>query len=161
MTTLHPTARLEYLAADATATAQLAGRRATFRETLLRRARYLDPDDRQLLSLVYELNLPIRHIARMRRVSHGVLCRRITSLRKRLTMPLVVALMDETGFLDDFDRDLALAHWVRRQTLQQLADEHRLPRTDVRRRLQFVRGWFDGRKEGLRLAQRLHHLQNV
>lgn len=131
------------------------------RRMLLERAAFLRPRDLQLAKLAWEYGLPMRTIAELRGVCNGAVSRQLANLERRLTTPLAGALTDPNCTLDDFDRELAIAHHLQRRSVAEVAGEHGVAYQEVRRRLQFVQGWFNGRKDGVRLATGLLRARDV
>lgn len=152
---------LDRLAARQENRQMLADGHSARRRMLLERAAFLRPRDLQLAKLAWEYGLPMRAIAELRGVCNGVVSRQLSNLERRLTTPLAGALTDPGCTLDDFDRELAIAHHLQRRSVAEVAGEHGVPYQEVRRRLQFVQGWFNGRKDGVRLARGLSRAQGV
>ena len=120
------------------------------RGELIARARHLDPADRALLEMHLVRGLPLRRLGELLGTNSGQLSRRIASLRRRLTSPIVVALANAAIPLSEGDRQMALAHFLNRRTIRSLAREFDLTPPIVRKRLNFIRGWAHGRRDGAR-----------
>ena len=144
---------LDRLSHRALPPAALAQRQTEQAERLLHRAQHLEGADRALLHLALEHHLSTREMAALVGVNHGSVIRRLRRLRQRLTDPLVVALTDAACPLAGDDRDLALAYFMRRQPMRAIARQRGLPLRHVRRRIQYVRGWITGRRDGVRLTR--------
>lgn len=155
MPSLYPDEVLDRLSASAVTSASLAQSRDAQFDLLLKRSEHLAPPDRRLLRLAWKHRMTVREIADLVALNHGSVVRRLQRLKHRLCDPLVVALVDPACPLSSLDRELALAHHLRRQSLRNIAASHGLPLLEVRRRLQYVRGWVNGRKEGVRLTRAL------
>src|SRR5690606_4093532 len=152
---------LDRLPARPGGSAALADARAARRKLLLERAAFLKTRDLQLAKLAWEYGLPMRTIAELRGVCNGAVSRQLARLEQRLTTPLAGALTDSGCTLDEFDRELAIAHHLQRRSVAEIAGEHGVTCQEVRRRLQFVQGWFNGRKDGIRTARRLSYAHGV
>ena len=120
------------------------------RHELMARARHLDPEDRALLEMHLVHGLPLRRLGELLGVNSGQLSRRIGSLRRRLTSPVVVALASAAIPLSEADRRMGIAHFLNRRTIRSLAVEFDLTPPIVRKKLNFIRGWAHGRRDGAR-----------
>ncbi len=153
MPSLFPGQVIDRFTPEARPSARAADTRQAHEQVLLRRARHLDEADRRLLRLALKYRLTVREIAPLLGCNHGSVVRRIRRLRERLCDPLVVALLDPSCPLSKLDRELALAHFLRRQPIRSLAREFDLPGIAVRKRLGYVHGWVTGRREGARVTR--------
>ena len=122
---------------------------------LLRRARFLCESDLRLVTLAWAKGATVRDLGHLLGVNHGSVVRRIQRIKRRLGDPLVIAVADAGGPLSALDREIALAHHLRREPLAEVADRLGMPLTQVRRRLHYVRGWVNGRRDGVRVARTL------
>jgi DNA-directed RNA polymerase specialized sigma24 family protein len=112
--------------------------------TLLSRATMLLDEDQMLLELALKNRLTHRQLARLMHVPSGTICRRIRRLTNRLCDPMIVALLDANCPLPPEHRQLAVEHMLHRRSAPELADRHRIPVGQVRRMLEYVRGWHRG-----------------
>ena len=116
--------------------------------TLLRRAKLLPDDEKLLLELSVQRRLSSRQIGQILGVDNGTVSRRVRRIKRKLTDPVAVALCDPTCGLDPALRDLAVAHFLRGASARQLAADAGTTPEAVRRRIEYVRGWVRGRREG-------------
>ena len=114
------------------------------RQRVLDRAKFLLPRDRQMVEAVVSGRLSCGQVAAMQGVSIGTVSRRVKMLANRLCEPLVVALLDARCPLAPDVRQLGIEFFVQGQTAVALADLHRMHRNDVRRFVEFIRGWHRG-----------------
>ena len=114
------------------------------RQRVLDRARFLLPRDRQMVEAVVSGRLSCGQVAAMRGVALATVSRRVKALGNRLCEPLVVALLDERCPLAPDVRQLGIEFFVQGQTTVALADVHRMSRIEVRRFIDFIRGWHRG-----------------
>ena len=122
---------------------------------LMRRAEGLPRRDRLLLELVFRDGLSHREVADVMRIPRGSISRRVRRLLRRVNDPLVVAVGSETCPLPRNLRALALRVYRDRVRLRELAREHDVAVTTLRKRLLFVRAWFDGLRQGPRWLNEL------
>jgi DNA-directed RNA polymerase specialized sigma24 family protein len=111
---------------------------------VLKRSALLLPDDRLLVELVMRNHISYRQLAKIVRQSPGTVWRRMRRLSNRLFSPLVIALTEPTTPLGDEYRQLAIEHFLQGRTLEELAAQHQMTRTQVRRAVAYVRGWHQG-----------------
>ena len=127
-----------------------ADRRAEAEATLRARAAHLDDLDRLLLLHSLDGTLTTRQIGLLTGRSAGNVSRRISRIKLRLHDPIIAALCGPDLPLAEADRRLALDHFLNRHPIADLARRHGLTRPVVRRRLNFVRGWAQGRRDAAR-----------
>ena len=144
---------LERVAHRAARTSDLSAGREAQVAVLLRRARYLAECDLRLVTLAWAKGATVRDLGHLLGKNHGSIVRRIQRIKRRLADPLVIAVADAGGPLSATDREIVLAHHLRREPLADVADRLELPLAQVRRRLNYVRGWAIGRREGVRVAR--------
>jgi DNA-directed RNA polymerase specialized sigma24 family protein len=113
-------------------------------EAVLRRAAYLDDQDRMLLQLVLRGSISRREMGKLVGVPGGTVSRRVARLSRRLHDPIVVALTDPRCPLASEYRQLGVEHFLRGMSVRELADLHEMSPTQVREVLNFVRGWQKG-----------------
>jgi hypothetical protein len=104
----------------------------------------LAPDDRRLLDLALKYRVPHRQIGSALNLPAGTVTRRLKRLLARLHDPLVNALADPNCPLSQEYRQLGLEHFLQGQPTARLADLHQMSPLQVRRILEFVRGWHRG-----------------
>jgi len=111
---------------------------------LLRRAQFLAPRDRLLVEMAFEKQLSHRQIGQLMSIPAGTVTRRLQRICRRLRDPMIVLLMDECCPLPPDQRDLALEHFLNRCPATELSRLHQVPRWEINRRLDYVRGWYRG-----------------
>lgn len=110
-------------------------------EVLLERARWLLPGDRTVIELVLRHGIPHRRISQLVNLPAGTVTRKLHRLARRLTSPLVVALLNERCPLPDPMHRIGVEHFLQGLSLRQLAERHGISRHEVRLILHNVRGW--------------------
>ena len=126
---------------------QLADGEAAARQVLRRRATYLPPAEQALLNMALEGVASRRQMGALMGIPAGTVTRRVRRLAMRLYDPLVVALLEHPGGLRPEYRQLGIEFFLQRRSAEELADLHRLSIVEVRRMIEFIRGWFRGRSE--------------
>jgi hypothetical protein len=121
---------------------------------LLDRARFLLPEDRDLVEASAEQGLTVRELATQTSRSAGQIARRLVSLQRRLTDPRVVTLLHAAETLSSEDREVALGFFVRKQRVADIALSVDLTPAVVRQRLHFIRGWLQGVRDGVHAFRR-------
>lgn len=113
-------------------------------EVLLRRARFLNADDRQLFTFALTTRLSRRRIAELFGQPLATVSRRLKKLNALLTEPHIVQLIDGPCHLEPADRHIAIGFFLQRQTHKQLSEQHDLPAHQVARRIEYFKGWLKG-----------------
>ena len=144
---------IDALAAIAQPPVKVAEARDAHYRTLLRRSIHCDPDDRHLLKLALKHRMSARDIAPLVQLNHGNVVRRLRDLKRRLADPVVVSLVDSGCPLADEEREAALDYFLRGRSIRHIAHRRGIPLREMRRRLQYVRGWLSGRREGVRAVR--------
>ncbi len=139
---------LSALGAAGTATRDLATRRTCHEQALLRRATHLDDGERRLFEAHIIRGLTVRQLAGLLDIHAGSVARRIRSIQRRLVDPNVAAVVDAGGALSLIDRQIAIGHLLRRRPVASIAADVRKTPPIVRQRLQYIRGWLKGRRDG-------------
>ena len=122
-------------------------------DELARRAGFLDDPERMIYLLSLRRHVSLREIARLGGVNPGTVCRRLRSIRRRLEDPIVAALLTPrrpgvaAAPFGEGDRRMAVAHFLNRRAVADLAAEHGLTPPVVRKRLTWVKGWCQGRRD--------------
>lgn len=111
---------------------------------LRRRARFLLPDDRRLIDLLFHERLSQRLIAKAMGLPAWKVCRRVRRVVNALHDPLVVVLLRDGCPLRPEYRQLMLEHLLHFRTIRDLADLHRMSPNTVVQALSYVRGWYRG-----------------
>ena len=141
-------AALSALGAFGTATAELAARRNQHERALVRRATHLDDAERALYEAHAVGGMSARQLAGLLGIHAGSVARRIGSIQRRLTDPRVAAVVDAGELLSPTDRRIAIGHLLRRRSIAWIAGDVGRTPPIVRQRLQFIRGWLKGRRDG-------------
>ena len=115
---------------------------------LLGRRKLLGDEERLLLELHLQRQLSYRQIGRVLEQPFGTVSRKIGRIKAKLSEPMAAALADPGCRLGSTYRELAVAHFFRGAPVKSLAAKHDLSVAEVRQRLQFVRGWVKGRRDG-------------
>jgi DNA-directed RNA polymerase specialized sigma24 family protein len=109
-----------------------------------KRILFLDPADRKLLELTLQQRLSRREIGLLVGLSAGQVTRRVHTLLARLDRPVVRKLVDDGALLPDGYRAVAIAHFLRHESLRELARRTGLSLYEVRRIVTYVKGWHNG-----------------
>jgi hypothetical protein len=118
---------------------------------LLQRAALLPPEDRLLIELL-QRNATRRQIADILKAPPGTVCRRIQRLSRRLHNPIVIALLDERCPLEASVRQIGVERLLLDHSLGALSTKHQRHTSEIRRILEFIRGWHAGVVEGFQWA---------
>jgi hypothetical protein len=111
-----------------------------------KRMEYLQPSDRQILTLVLSGQVTRRGLATALGVSAATLARRLRRLLNRLHDPFIVAILNDGHFLPEGYRDAALAYYLRRWPIHRIARETHRSHRQIRDVLAFVRGWYGAKR---------------
>jgi len=111
-----------------------------------KRIAWLNPGDRQLLQLSLRGTLSRREMALLMGQSSGSVTRRLRRILERLNDPVVVALVENGKLLPELHQEVGLAYFLRARTIRQIGAEFDVALYQVRRILEYVRGWFGGRR---------------
>lgn len=122
---------------------------------LLGRRKLLDDEERLLLELNLQRHLSNRQIGKLVEQPFGTVSRRLRRIKAKLSDPMAAALADPGCRLGTIHRDLAVGHYFRAESARSLAEKHGLSLFEVRMRLQYVRGWVKGRRDGWLARARL------
>jgi hypothetical protein len=114
------------------------------KKEVLRRARWLLPEDRKIVEMVIGAQATARQAAAWAGVPAGTVSRRIARLARRLRDPVVAVLLEERCPLIEEYRQLGIEHFLQGLPERELADKHQMTRHEVCRILQFIRGWQKG-----------------
>lgn len=113
-------------------------------EALKARVQLLDPPDRVLMELVPTGMRSIRQVARMLDANPGTLSRRMRTVWRRINHPLVNHLMGRQCVLSAEYRQLGIERYMLGMSAQVIAERHRMKASDVRRILEYLRGYARG-----------------
>lgn len=111
-----------------------------------RRILYLEEADQKLLQLTLCGKLTRREAAMLVGMSSGTVTRRIRRILARLHDPLVAALVDGGKLLPELHQEVGLAYFLRKWSIARITVEFSLSEHEVKRMLQYVKGWHDARK---------------
>jgi DNA-directed RNA polymerase specialized sigma24 family protein len=115
---------------------------------ILDRARFLADRDRAIVQKLARGDLYQREVAQMLGIPEYTLTRRLQRLWRRLADPRVSALIDNPLSLSPEVRQIGIEHFLQGLSARAIAQKHRMPATQVRRIVGFVREWFKGRVQG-------------
>jgi DNA-directed RNA polymerase specialized sigma24 family protein len=115
------------------------------REEMLRRAQWLEEKDRVIVQLWVKGNLTLREMAGVVGLPAGSISRRLARVRERLQDRVVNALLESRAGLPEEFREVGLEYFLTGMALHEIADRHRMPVGEVRRIVQFIKGWQKGR----------------
>jgi hypothetical protein len=107
---------------------------------------YLDDSDRKLLELVLQGKLTRREAGVLVGLSCGTVTRRLQRIINRLHDPLVKALVDCGKLLPEWHQEVGLAYFLRRWSVARITREYGMTEYEVKRIIQYVRGWRDAMK---------------
>ncbi len=108
---------------------------------LLSRAAMLLPRDRTLVELAIKNHASHRQLARMLDLPPGTVSRRLRKLLNRLHEPIVLALLSGRVSLPEEHRQLGVEYFLQGLTIRELSDRHCMNRPEIRRMLEYVKGW--------------------
>lgn len=111
---------------------------------ILKRAAHMLPADRLLVRLAVESRVNNLALAEILKVEPGTVTRRLRSVTRRLSDPLVVFLLDPVCPLSVEHRQLGIEHFLQGQSFKQLAELHQMYHSQVREMLEHVKGCFRG-----------------
>ena len=105
----------------------------------------LPPSDRLLVELVMSGAVSRKRAAELLGVEPGTVTRRLRRISARLHDPIVRELMmDRCPLAADY-RQIGVEHFLTGLSAEKLGHRHGIRASEVRRMLQFVRGWCRGR----------------
>jgi hypothetical protein len=122
------------------------------------RVRHLAPADQHLLHLAMSGRNSYRQIAALVMSNPGSVCRRVNTLTRRLSHPVVVALVDfPTGLSPEYQQ-VGIRRFLWGQSMRQIAREMSLADKEVRAILAYLPRWY----QGVRSAQesQASHMEN-
>jgi hypothetical protein len=108
-------------------------------DEVLRRAKLLPDEPRNLLFLVLTGKISQREMARMKHQHPGCLSRKIRTLRQRLLQPIAQRLADHGHLLSDNFRHLAIHHFLLGKNIPSLSRETGIPPSDLRSILNYIK----------------------
>jgi hypothetical protein len=94
-----------------------------------------------LAQMMLAQNATYRQIAGVLGIAPGTVCRRVCKIANRLYDPLVVRLIEHPGALRQEYRTLGIEYFLIGRSIAQLADIHKMPRSQIRAILQMLRVW--------------------
>lgn len=106
-----------------------------------KRILFLDLADQKLLQLTLKGTLTRRDVGMLLGIAPGTVGRRIRRLMTRLHDPMVVALVESGELLPELHREVGLAFFLRRWTIERIGREYELSPREIGRMLQYIRGW--------------------
>ena len=113
---------------------------------LEKRISFLEQSDRQFLAVMMRGTLTHRQASELLGMAPGTITRRLRRLMARLNDPLVVALVENGALLPEGYRDVGLAYFLRGMTAIQISRAAGVSVYEVKRELEYVRGWHGGKR---------------
>jgi hypothetical protein len=110
-----------------------------------KRMQFLEPADRKLLEITLRGQLSRREAGMILGLDAGTVTRRIHTLLKRLNTRMVAALVEDGELLPELHREVGLAFFLHRRSHKWIARQFGLSEYIVRRMIEYVRGWQEGR----------------
>ena len=114
------------------------------RAELIERARHLRPIDQVIVELSLGRDLSFRQIGLIVQLQPGAVWRRLECSRRRLQNPVSVVLTARSCKLPPDVRALGIAHFLRGESIAELATTFGISQAKARRTLQFLRGFCSG-----------------
>jgi hypothetical protein len=111
---------------------------------------FLEPADRKLLEITLSGKLTRREAGMIMGLDAGTVTRRINTLLKRLNTRMVAALVEDGDLLPELHREVGLAFFLHRRSHRWISRQFGLSEYIVRRMIEYVRGWQEGRGNGSR-----------
>jgi DNA-directed RNA polymerase specialized sigma24 family protein len=111
------------------------------RPDILNRLHKLPPADQNLLNLALTGRHTFRQIANLVGSNAGSVCRRVTMLTKRLSHPLVIALLDRPLGLSEKFVHIGLQRHLFHQGIRRIALQTDCPEREVRSTLHYLDKW--------------------
>jgi len=124
------------------------------RPDLLNRLHKLPPADQNLLNLALTGRHTFRQIAALVGSNPGSVCRRVTLLSKRLSHPLVAALLDRPLGLSEKFINIGLERHLFRHGVRHIALRTDCPEREIRSILHYLEKW-------LRLAREMNDEEQI
>ena len=131
-------------------------RQDALRDALLRRAAQLPLRDQRVIALALTGRHTYRQIAGLLGMNPGAVHRRAKALEKRLTDPLVVALLEWPVGLAEKYRDVGLDRHLLGKSMRTIARERDMAEADVRTVIDFLPDWLRLAREKARAAAARH-----
>jgi hypothetical protein len=119
------------------------------RADILNRLNKLPPADQNLLNLALTRRHSFRQIASLVGSNPGSVCRRVTMLTRRLSHPLVIALLERPLGLSEKYIDIGLKRHLFHQGIRRIAANQDCTSKEIKSILHYLERW-------LRLARQLH-----
>jgi DNA-directed RNA polymerase specialized sigma24 family protein len=133
---------------DALSPAEARDSFETINGSLLDRARFLLPPDKLLIEMAFKNLLSHRQIGQIIGIPAGTVTRRLQRICRRLRDPMILMLIDESCPLPSDHRAVAIGRFLHGRSTVHLARLHHLSPSEVRRAIDYVRGWFRGVLQG-------------
>ena len=108
---------------------------------ILNRLHKLPPVDQHLLNLALTGRHTFRQIANLVGSNPGSVCRRVTMLTKRLSHPLVIALLERPLGLAESFINIGLKRHLFQQGIRRIAVEHYCTEKEIRGTLHYLERW--------------------
>ncbi|HEV8290697.1 MAG TPA: hypothetical protein VGP94_02180 [Tepidisphaeraceae bacterium] len=108
---------------------------------ILNRLHKLPPADQHLLNLAITGRHTFRQIANLVGSNPGSVCRRVTLLTKRLSHPLVIALLERPLGLSEKFIDIGLMRYLFHQGIRRIAAANDCTEKEIRSTLHYLERW--------------------
>ena len=118
-----------------------AGQPTTPNPSILNRLHKLPPADQHLLNLALSRKHSFRQIAALVGSNPGSVCRRVTMLTRRLSHPLVIALLERPLGLSEKFIDIGLKRHLFHHGLRRLAAAADCTTKEIRSTLHYLERW--------------------
>lgn len=113
-------------------------------QSLRRRIDLLKPRDRLLIELDLAGTNNRKRIAELLGMTRSTVTRRLQRIRRRLSDPMVLRLIDPHCLLDGELRQMAVEHFLADLSVAEIAAKHELKPAVVRRKIEAVKWWARG-----------------
>ena len=147
---------LERAAHRGTLPTTLAHGRQARLASIMNAAEFLPQAERELLRLHFEQQVSLSALASLAGCNAGTMSRRVRRTVRRLQDPIVQALVTRQVPIADDDRRVGIDRFLRGHGIRRLAADHGLTTAEVRRRLAWITGWGQGRRDGAWAVHQAH-----
>ena len=120
---------------------------------ILRRARLLLDRDRKLVEMIVGAKVNVRQAGEWLGIPAGTVSRRMVRLAKRLHDPIAAALAHDRCPLPGDYRQVGIEYFLQGIEIRAIAQKHDITLGEVRRMIQFIRGW----QRGASIRRELNH----
>ncbi len=113
------------------------------RQTMLRRARFLPPEDQFILNAILCRHMTMRDLSSQLGHSAGTICRRFRKMLHCLGSPMVTALLDTPDGLAENYRQIGIDRFLLGLSLSSIALRHAIGRHEIMGILAYLRLWLN------------------